>query len=146
MEQATPFLGSHWLVTLAVAGGLLLATEIGFRLSHQFRERLDDATRTQVGIVQGSLLAVIGLVAGCTFAMSVSRYEARKQVLLDEVNAIGTTALRAELLPEPARTTAYDVLRRYVDVRLDFFAAGEDTPGAAKAEAELGRLQGELWS
>ena len=78
--------------------------------------------------------------------MSVSRYDLRKQVLLDEANAIGTTYLRAEFLPEPFRNEVKERLRRYSDARLEFFAAGEDLAGARRAEADVQRLQGELWA
>jgi hypothetical protein len=45
-----------------------------------------------------TLEAVLGLLAlmiGFTFAMALSRFEARRDAVLNEANAIGTTALRA---------------------------------------------------
>ena len=44
----------------------------------------------QSGTLQGALLGLLGLLLGFTFAMAVGRYEARKQLVLDEANGIGT--------------------------------------------------------
>src|SRR5205823_623509 len=131
---------------LGVTCLLLLTTELGFRLARRCRAGIDDSVRSQVSIIQGAILGLLGLIAGFTFAMSVSRFDLRKAVILDEANAIGTTYLRAEFLPDPARGELKALLRRYVDVRLEFFAAGADIPRARDAEAEIGRLQAELWS
>jgi hypothetical protein len=51
--------------------------------------------------------------------MALSRFEARRDAVLNEANAIGTTALRARLLPEPHRTESLKLLREYVKIRLD---------------------------
>ena len=56
---------------------------------------------------------------GFTFAMALSRFEARRDAVVNEANAIGTTALRARLLPEPHRAEALKLLREYVQIRLD---------------------------
>jgi hypothetical protein len=51
--------------------------------------------------------------------MALSRFEARRDAVVNEANAIGTTALRARLLPEPHRAEALKLLREYVQIRLD---------------------------
>jgi hypothetical protein len=53
-----------------------------------------------------------------TFGIAAERYQTRKQLLLDEVNAIGTTYLRARLLLEPHRSEVQKLLREYVDIRV----------------------------
>ncbi len=73
---------------------------------------------------------------GFTFAMAVSRFETRKQLVIEEANAIGTAALRARLLPLSHREEALTLFRRYVDARL-----AEGPP-----EEETERLQERLWS
>ena len=60
------------------------------------------------------MLGLLALMIGFTFAMSLSRFETRRDAVLNEANAIGTTALRARLLPEPHRTEVLKLLREYV--------------------------------
>jgi hypothetical protein len=56
----------------------------------------------------------LALMIAFTFAMALSRFEGRRDAVLQEANAIGTTALRARLLPEPHNTETLKLLREYV--------------------------------
>jgi len=56
--------------------------------------------------VLGLLALIIAFIS-----MAVARFEARRDAVLNEANAIGTTALRARLLPEPHRTESLKLLR-----------------------------------
>jgi hypothetical protein len=74
--------------------------------------------------------------------MAATRFEARRQMVLDEANAIGTTYLRAALLPEPHRTEIRTLLRDYVQLRLEAVQPGMTVPARARSE----ELQGQLWA
>lgn len=67
--------------------------------------------------------------------------DTRRQVLLDEANAIGTTYLRTGMLPE-RREDIRTLLRDYVDVRLAAVQSGTVTEGIRQSE----RLQDQLWA
>ena len=54
-----------------------------------------------VSTLEGAMLGLLALMIGSTFAMTLSRFEARRDAVLAEANAIGTTVLRARLLPSP---------------------------------------------
>src|SRR5271169_2651509 len=56
-----------------------------------------------VSTLEGAILGLLALMIGFTFAMALSRFEARREAVVNEANAIGTTALRARLLPAPHR-------------------------------------------
>ena len=104
----------------------LLGDEVGFRLGRWKRPKVDEDARSQIITIQGAMLGLLALLLGFTFSMAMSRFEVRKQQVLDESNAIGTTYLRAQLMPEPPRKEVSDLLRRYVEVRLQFYQAGID--------------------
>jgi hypothetical protein len=67
-------------------------------------------------------------------------------LLIDESNAIGTTVLRARLLPEPYRTEVSNLLHRYLGVLLEFYGAGIDKRKLREASDEAERIQNELGS
>lgn len=69
--------------------------------------------------IQTAIFALLGLLLAFSFSMAASRYENRKQDVVQEANAIGTAYLRTDLLPEPQRSAAADLFRRYTDVRLE---------------------------
>jgi hypothetical protein len=137
---------NQWLVIGIVSLLLVVSTEIGFHLGLHLHRARDEARKAQIGGIQGAMLGLMGLLLGFTFAMSVSRYETRRQVVLQEANAIGTTYLRASLLPESHQAVVEDLLRRYVASRIAFYDAGADEARQADAERAAARLQRELWS
>ena len=88
-----------------------------------------------------SILGLLALVLGFTFSLAASRFNAQRQKVLEEANAIGTTFLRARLLPEPQRSEIARLLRQYVDVRLQAVEEGQLERALSQSE-ELHEL---LW-
>ncbi|MBM9604348.1 bestrophin-like domain [Desulfopila inferna] len=85
------------------------------------RKRLSDkgAKDESVGVIVGSILALLAFLLAFTFNLAAARYEARRQVVLEEANDIGTTYLRTSLLPEPPRSEVQELLRKYVNIRVE---------------------------
>jgi hypothetical protein len=136
---------NEWLIALAFLAILLLAGEGGFRLGRRIASRVEETTKSQITSLQGALLALFGLLLAFTFSMAVSRYDLRKQLVVEESTSIGTTYLRAQLLPEPYSTDISKLLRDYVDIRLEFFAVGADPERVAQVSAETEKVQDEIW-
>ena len=137
---------NQWRVIVIVSAFLLAAAELGFRFGLRLHRAKDEARKGQISGVQGAMLGLLALLLGFTFAMAVGRYEKRRELVLDEANAIGTTYLRASLLPQAHQAAVEDLLRRYVDVRLAFYGAGADRTRQAAAEKNAAKIQRELWS
>lgn len=86
--------------------------------------------------LEGAVLGLLALMISFTFAMALSRYEARREAVLNEANAIGTAALRARLLPAPHNSDVLKLLRDYVQVRLD---VSTGAPSQEKWNAAISR-------
>src|SRR4051812_44999905 len=106
---------SEGLFLVLLTALLLGFAELGFRIG----VRAEGAPKEQVMDIQTSVLGMLALLLGFTFAMAASRYDTRRVLVVHEANAIGTTYLRASLLPpahvEPVRQT----LRRYLELRIN---------------------------
>ena len=72
-----------------------------------------------VSTLEGAILGLLALMIGFTFSMALSRFETRQDGVVVEAAAIGTTALRARLLPAPHNHEAVKLLQDYVQLRLD---------------------------
>jgi hypothetical protein len=127
---------------LSVAVLLLwIAMEIGYRIGAWRHARTPGEKDQPVGAMVASILGLLALVLGFTFSLAASRFEARRQMVLQEANAVGTTYLRARLLPEPQQSEITRLLREYVAVRLKGVEEGKLEEALARSE-ELHEL---LW-
>src|SRR5262245_64494451 len=107
-----------WLLFVAVCVFTGLALEGGYRFGRWRHARATEEKEAPVGAMVAAILALFAFLLAFTFGMAASRFEARRQGVLDEANAIGTTYLRTRLLPEPQRAESARLLREYVDTRV----------------------------
>jgi hypothetical protein len=139
--------GTHEIVIYSVFFVLMLvATEAGLRLGRKSEANTPDKTKSQISVIEAAILGVLALLLGFTMSMAVSRYEVRRQLVLDEANAIGTSRLRAELLPAPEGPEIGSLLREYIDVRVQYGTAGNDLARLDSLYAQTVRLQNEFWA
>jgi hypothetical protein len=125
---------------------MLMATEVGFRLGRKFETRTPDNIKAQIFTVEAAILGILALLLGFTMSMAVSRFEIRKQLVLEEADAIGTSSLRAQLLPAPAGPEISSLLRQYVNVRVQYGTAGNDLARLEDLNRQTARWQTELWT
>jgi hypothetical protein len=121
---------------------IFLAVEVGYRVGRWRQRRAVHEKETPVGAIVAAILGLPAFLIAFTFGMAASRFEIRRGLVLEEANAIGTTYLRAALVPEPHRAEIRTLLRDYVDLRLEGVEAGTFVPSLARSE----ELQGRLWA
>jgi hypothetical protein len=123
------------LVLLSISGGIFLA-----RLRRKRRAK-DEGT--PVSTILGTTASLFTFILAFTFGLAASRFDARRALLLDEVNAIGTAFLRTRLIAEPHGAAVRALLQEYVDLRVDLNRHPEHyTEAIRRAE----QLQGLMWS
>ncbi|MBD9598242.1 hypothetical protein IB252_00140 [Pseudomonas sp. PDM10] len=120
--------------------------ELAFRLGRHHRTHSNDSTRSHLSVLQTALLGLLALLLGFNFAMATSRFEARQTLIQDEVTVIGSTYLRAKLLPSDLRGKMSAMLKDYVSARIEFMRAGTDEK-LLKAASESSRtIEDQLWN
>lgn len=134
---------NEWLLFGVLFATLFLAAEIGFQLGHKVNASKKEDN--PIFTIQGAVLGLLALLLAFTFSMAASRFDQRKQLVVDEANAIGTTFLRAQALPEPYRSTISQLLKEYVVVRIDFFKAGIDPAKIVANNQETATIHKQLW-
>jgi len=97
---------------------ILVSFEVGYRISKYAQSHYDGKVDTSQGPMVGGILAMLAFVLAFTFSMAASRFDDRKETVLNEANAINAAYLRADLIAEPHRTEVKRLLREYVDIRL----------------------------
>jgi hypothetical protein len=129
------------LILLAIVFG---TTVVGLLLGRHLRHR-SEHLREPFGVLQAALLGLVGLILAFGLALAVGRYESRRAAVVDEANAIGTTYLRAQTLPEPVRSQSLERLVRSTNTSIALSGSVPNSTGARAAVAQGHRLQRELW-
>ena len=106
-----------WALFVVLVIAILVLDEGGFRLGRMRAKRAHEAEPI-VGAIVAAQLGLLAFLLAFSFNLVASRFDFRRHVLLDEANAIGTTFLRAAMLPEAQRVPVRRLLRDYADVRL----------------------------
>ena len=135
---------SSWelgLLIFAVIGG---AAAVGVVVG-RYARRQPDAYREPIGVLQGALLGVVGLILAFGLSLAVGRYQDRRADVVVDANTIGTAYLRAQTIAEPQRSRSLELLRSYNDlaIRLTYEVPG--STAVSRTATEQARIQRDLW-
>jgi hypothetical protein len=140
------FMSGMWLIPFLFFAAMLAACEWGFRLGRRAERRAAEKGTSQLSVVESGILALLALMLGFTMLMAVTRFEARRQLVLEEANAIGTSYLRAQLLPPPESTDIANLVRQYLEARIQYANVSDDLDRTKARREEALRLQNEIWT
>src|SRR6478752_4552922 len=130
-----------WALFVSILIVVLLSVECGYRLGKYRRSRHEEEKEAPLGTMVGAMLGLLAFILAFTFGMAAARFDTRRQTLLDEANAIGTTYLRAGMIPEQGEKIRA-LLRDYVSVRLNAVRLGNAAEGIRQSE----NIQQQLWT
>jgi hypothetical protein len=119
----------------------LAVFELGFRIGRWWQTRTKEHKEGPTAMLVGSLLALLAFLLAVTMGMASDRFDTRRQLVLQEANAIGTTYLRAGYLPEPSRSEIRRLLREYVPLRVNV----NDKTTFVSNQARSVQIQSEIW-
>jgi hypothetical protein len=103
------------LVALVLAG----AIEFGRLTAIYFRIHEDENRKEQILAIRDALFVLLSLLLGFTLAVAAPAFAERRALFAEEEIDIRTAYLRAGTLPGPYREHSQQLLREYVDDRLD---------------------------
>ena len=121
---------------------VLIPILIGQRYGIYISKRSADIKEAPVGTVVGTAFGLLAFMLAFTFQIATGRYDARKNLLLDEVTNIRTTYLRAGLLQEPFCSDTKRLLVEYVDLRVEL---SKDTSKLKPALFRSQQILDTLW-
>ena len=110
------------LTTGALFAGMVALLETGRRIGMARLQQKGDAGKG-LGAVEGAVYGLLGLLIAFTFSGAAARFEARRHLLVEEANAIGTAYLR-----------------------LEFYRKIQDPEAARQSFDESVELQGRIWT
>ncbi len=110
----------------------------------RYRAASTDAGK-EGGSISAGVMGLLGLLLGFSFSMANSRYDARREAIVEEANAIGTAFLRTAVYPDSMMILLRSKMKDYVDARIAYFEAGADIEKALAAYDRGSEIGNEIW-
>lgn len=132
-----------WVVLFIV---IAAAGEIGYRLGwwRSKRETLADAERTMIGTLVAAMVTLLAFGLGLAISFAHGRFEQRRDLVVQEANAIGTAWLRAGLFDTPEGPALRHAVERYARLRLDYLLVTDHERNRQIIE-QTSVVQTEIW-
>lgn len=132
-----PLLAIFGLTVLYVFIAILGGVRLGLVM------KKSEKGESSIGSIVGATLGLLAFLLAFTFNMAANRFDQRKQLLMDDVNAIATAYRRAGMLPQPYGTNARALLLEYLDLRV---RAAQDPQKLMVIAARSEQIQNQLWA
>jgi hypothetical protein len=149
MDQSVIPVSNIGLLALAGVVFLFLVAicEFGFRFGRRQAHRKPggDAKVSATATLASGMAILLAFVLGLTINFAQNRYEARRDLVAVEANAIGTAYLRARLVGGEDGDAMAAQIADYARTRLEFTRTGSERT-AAVLIARSGRQQDQIWA
>jgi hypothetical protein len=134
------------LVTSGLFVAMLFCVEAGRRIGLRRHARMPEAGDSSgTGVVDAAIYALLGLLLAFAFSGAALRFDTRRQLIVQEANAIGTAWLRLDLLVPEAQTELRRLFRDYMDARLEAYQKLPWVPGSSPEFDRSEELLRQIW-
>jgi hypothetical protein len=132
-------------VSVALFAGILVALEIGFRVARRHASTMADA-HEGIGVIEAAIFALLGLLLAFSFGGATSRLDARRQLIVQEANAISSAYAWLDVLPAADQAPFRHAFRDYIAARHRVYEQNSDIDRADGLIAEAAQLQRQIWT
>jgi hypothetical protein len=146
IDASPGFNAIYILLALGLFFSILVFVELGRRVALRRVARTGTETQPGAGAVEGAAMALLGLLLAFTFSGAASRFDVRRQQIVEEANDIGTAWLRLDLLPVDSQPALRGLFRDYLDARLGAYRKLPDLAAARLDLARSAALRTEIWN
>src|SRR4030095_14353708 len=134
-----------WIVAISIFFLILLMNWLGSKYKRWEVRKNPEAEAEGLGPVEGAMLGFMALLLAFTFNMAAHKFEVRRDIIIEEANAIGTAILRCDMYPDSVRSVFRQNFANYLEARIAYYDAGtnEDKIKSTLHDAEI--HSGNIW-
>jgi hypothetical protein len=132
-------------LVVALAIGMYFLLELGSRLGVKHLQQGKGQLKETLGVIDAPIFALFGLLVAFTFNSALSRFEGRRNMIVEEANNIGTAYLRLSLLPPDDCRALQPLFREYTDSRIRTYQLIPDTQAVVAEYQRSQNLQKDIW-
>jgi CDP-diglyceride synthetase len=133
-----------WFLFLGTVLLVVGTIEVGYLLGKTVRRRSAEEKESPVSTIAGTVLALLAFILAFTFGIVADRYDARRELVRDQADAIRTAYLSADFLPEPGRDESKALFHTYVATLVEAASSGH-LANSPEAIADMQAIQVQLW-
>ena len=130
---------------LATFVAIVLFIEIGRRIGARHLALDPEGARTGTGAIEGAVFGLLALLIAFTFSGAATRLDIRRNLIVEETNAMGTAWLRLDLLPPASQSALRQTFRDYVDARIAYYRDLNELDLSSQDNQRANALQRALW-
>lgn len=130
---------------LAIFIAIVLFIEIGRRIGARHLALDPEGARTGTGAIEGAVFGLLALLIAFTFSGAATRLDTRRNLIVEETNAMGTAWLRLDLLPPASQPALRQAFRDYVDARLAYYRDLNEIDLSSQDNQRANALQADIW-
>ena len=134
---------SSILIAALLFLSMLAVNHLCYYLGRRFSvDNENTEVKGQIAAIQAGIVGLLALLLGFTFNMSLQRFDARSNVVIEESGAIGKAAMQASLLSAQHRDSALMLLEEYLLLRISMSQIDlSDLDQRRALNANVSRLQ-----
>jgi len=141
-------------ITAGFFGGSLILLMVGRRMGLRYlKQQNGAATMAGLSTIEGAVFALIGLLLAFTISGALARFDERRQLVVQEANAVATAYDRLGLFEPAIARDLHDKLKDYVGARIALYRMPHDfSPWDAREEIwpreqlnKIAALKAALW-
>ena len=124
---------------------IILCNWLGFRYKKRQLDKFPGQVHEGMSSIEGSILGVLSLLLGFSFNVAVSKFEARRHLLVEETNVIETAILRCDLYPDSIRSALRADFKEYVETRVAYYQFKYDEAEIQKEMVKAEEISSKIW-
>ena len=132
-----------WVIYIIIVFFIFISILGGIAFARWRKIHLKNDDESAINTLVAATLGLLTFILAFTFSLSSARFDASKQFLLDEVNAIETSWLRAGLVEQPFSNQLRRALVKYTEVR---FWSIENPNKLKETIAKAEKIQNHIWT
>lgn len=113
------------LIYIALPIIMFICFEVGYQVGRWRAKGKPEEKEGPTGMLVGSMLALMAFLIAIVMGMTIDRFDARRGLVVDEANAIGTAYLRAGYIDPVRGEPVRELLREYLPLRITISDAAQ---------------------
>lgn len=132
-------------IYIAMVLGMYGCLELGRSWGRKQLARKQSVGKEWIGIVDGPILAVYGLLLAFAFSGAMHRHDERKKIIVEEANMLARGYFQVDLMPSAEQPQLRALIKDYLRTRLHCYRLRSDLPAYQQEILRSYQIQDQLW-